>query len=72
MNLYKSLKKLFPINRSITGKGFIQSLNILKEYNKKISIKKIKSRSKVFDWKVPLTWDIDEAYVEYDGKLLRR
>ncbi len=70
MNLYKSLKKLFPINRSITGKGFIQSLNILTEYNKKISIKKIKSRSKVFDWKVPLTWDIDEAYVEYDGKKL--
>lgn len=68
MNLYQSLKKLFPINRSITGKGFTQSLNILREHNKKISIKKIKSKSKVFDWKVPLTWEIKDAYIEYEGK----
>ena len=53
MNLYHLLKKLFPLNRSITGKGFIQSLNILRLYNEKIFIKKIKSKSNVFDWKVP-------------------
>ena len=68
MNLYHLLKKLFPLNRSITGKGFIQSLNILRLYNEKIFIKKIKSKSNVFDWKVPLTWEIKEAYVEYEKK----
>ena len=68
MNLYHLLKKLFPLNRSITGKGFIQSLSILRRYNKKILIKKIKSKSNVFDWKVPLTWEIKEAYVEYEKK----
>tara|TARA_E500000178_G_scaffold356561_2_gene435490 strand:+ start:1611 stop:2882 length:1272 start_codon:yes stop_codon:yes gene_type:complete len=68
MNLYYLLKKLFPLNRSITGKGFIRSLNILRAYNKQILIKKVKSKSKVFDWKVPLTWEINEAYVEYEKK----
>ena len=68
MNLYNTLKKLFPINRSITGKGFIDSLSILKNFNKNILIKKIKSNSKVFDWKIPLTWVIDDAYIEYNGK----
>ena len=68
MNLYLVLKKLFPLNRSITGKGFTQSLNILKRFNKQISIKKIKSKSKVFDWKVPLSWEINDAYIQYDGK----
>ena len=68
MNLYHLVKKLYPLNRSITGKGFIQSLSILRLYNKKIFIKKIKSKSNVFDWKVPLTWEIKEAYVEYEKK----
>ncbi len=68
MNLYNTLKELFPINRSITGKGFIDSLCILKNFNKNILIKKIKSNSKVFDWKIPLTWIIDDAYIEYNGK----
>ena len=36
-------KTLFPINRSITGKGINKTLKIIKENFPKLNIKKIKS-----------------------------
>ena len=62
------LKKLFPITRSITGNGFKESLNILKDYHKEIKIKKITSGLKVFDWKVPNEWHFNNAYISHNGK----
>ena len=58
----KLFDKLFPINRSITGKGYDISLKILK---KKIPFKILKFRSgkKVFDWKIPKIWNVKEAYL---------
>ena len=55
--------KLFPLNRSITGKDYQKSLNILNEI---IPLKKInfKSGQKVFDWKIPLEWNVNEAYLK--------
>lgn len=55
-------KKLFPICRSILGKGFRKSLEILGEL---VDLKKIsvKSGTKVFDWTVPDEWNIDDAYL---------
>lgn len=52
--------RLFPLNRSITGKDYQKSLKILSEI---IPLKKInfKSGQKVFDWKVPLEWNVHEA-----------
>ena len=64
----KILKKLFPITRSITGSGFKKSLKILKEYEKVIKTKKIKSGTRVFDWKVPYEWDFKNAYISHNGK----
>lgn len=65
---YKILKKLFPITRSITGNGFKKSLNILLNYEKEIKIKKIKSGTNVFDWRVPYEWHFKNAYISYNGK----
>ena len=56
-------KTLFPICRSITGPGFNSSLRLLKNFNKSLKIKKIKSGTKVFDWKVPPEWSVKKAYV---------
>jgi aminopeptidase-like protein len=56
-------KRLFPINRSLTGKGVVETLNILKEYNPNLEIHSIKSGSKVFDWEVPDEWNCEEAYI---------
>ena len=61
--MLKLAKKLFPINRSLTGKGNLETLKILKSVNKKLIIKKIASGKKVFDWKVPQEWNIKNAYI---------
>ena len=59
--------QLFPILRSITGAGYIRSLNILSKY---INFKKLKypSGKKVFDWVVPKEWVIKDAYIKLKGR----
>ena len=64
MNNQQLLKELFPICRSITGKGVFDSLKILRKHNKKIKIKYFKTGKKVFDWKIPSEWNIKKAYVK--------
>ena len=61
-------KKLFLINRSITGNGTIKTLQIIKRNFKDLKIRKIKSGTKVYDWKIPPEWNVDNAYVDKDKK----
>jgi len=64
INTIKNLfSTLFPINRSITGDGFRNSLDIL---SKHIPIKKLeyKSGKKCFDWEVPKEWNIKDAWIK--------
>jgi aminopeptidase-like protein len=62
------INKLYPICRSITGKGFTDSLKILQE-NMEIKLSKFKTGSKVLDWTIPKEWNIKDAYVvDPDGK----
>lgn len=61
---YEIAKKLFPIFRSITGKGFRHSLEILKEELPEINVFEVPSGTQVFDWTVPREWDCTEAYIE--------
>ena len=56
-------KKLFPLNRSITGKDTFKSLQIISKNFKKFKIRKIQSGTKVFDWKIPPEWNVKEAHV---------
>ena len=57
-------KKLFPLNRSITGLGTLRTLQILNKENKLIKLKKIRCGTKSFDWKIPSEWIIREAYIK--------
>lgn len=59
----KYLKKLFPLNRSLTGDD---NLRTLKEINKitPIKIKKIPTGKKVYDWKIPKVWKVKEAWIK--------
>lgn len=60
----KTLKDLFPLNRSLTGKGVVDTLNYIKKnFIAEAKIKSIKSGTKVFDWKIPYEWNIKDAYV---------
>ena len=57
-------KKLFPLCRSLTGRDTLKTLKILRSELPKLKIKKIKSGTKVFDWKVPEEWNIKDAYIK--------
>ena len=61
--LYSLMEDLYPICRSITGNGVRKTLKILK---KKINLKiiEVPTGTKVFDWKVPMEWNIKDAYVK--------
>ena len=56
-------EELFPICRSITGKGTLKTLKIIKTSFNDLKIIKIKSGTKVFDWSIPEEWNIKDAYV---------
>ncbi len=56
-------KKLYPINRSLTGNGVRETLNILKEINQQLKIFEIPSGTQVFDWTIPNEWNVKDAYV---------
>ena len=51
--IFELIKKLFPINRSLTGEGNRKTLNIIKENLKNLQILEFKSGKKVFDWIIP-------------------
>ena len=55
--------RLYPHLRSILGKGYRDSLEILKEYIP-FETEVYKSGTKVLNWSVPKEWEIDEAYIE--------
>ena len=56
-------KKLWPLNRSLTGKDNIKTLLEIKKINKNLNIIKFKSGMRVFDWKVPQVWEPIDAYI---------
>lgn len=59
-------KEIFPLNRSLTGRGNIKTLKILKREIGDLNIKYFKSGERVFDWKVPEEWNVNEAWLKDD------
>ena len=59
----KFMKTLFPICRSITGKGVKQTLELINELIP-LEIKHTPTGTKVFDWIIPEEWNINDAYVK--------
>jgi aminopeptidase-like protein len=60
--MYKFAKKLWPINRSLTGAGVEKTLSLIKK-ELPIKILNFKSGSKVFDWRIPKVWEIKNAWL---------
>lgn len=63
-DIHNLCKELWPINRSITGDGVRETLNILKRELPELTIHAVDSGTSVFDWQVPSEWSISEAYIE--------
>ncbi len=61
----KCLKDLFYLNRSLTGKGTLLTIKYFSKLNPELKILKFKSGKKVFDWKIPQEWIINDAYIKH-------
>lgn len=61
--MHRWASELFPICRSITGNGVRETLT---QIAKRISltVHEVPSGTQVFDWKVPLEWNIRDAYIK--------
>lgn len=66
--LEKYFDRLWPVCRSITGKGLRDSLKILQEIIP-LELSEVPTASQVFDWEIPKEWNIVDAYIiTPDGK----
>ncbi|WP_119305203.1 DUF4910 domain-containing protein [Dongia deserti] len=61
---YALAKELFPICRSITGRGVRETLAIIAREIPELMIHEVPSGIKCFDWTVPPEWSVREAYIE--------
>ena len=61
--IYNLAKKLWPINRSITGDGVRETLSIIQKEVPELKIFEIPSGTKVFDWTIPKEWRVRDAYI---------
>ncbi len=54
--------RLWPLNRSLTGNGVDKTFDIISEI---VDLKyhDFPSGSKVFDWRIPKVWNVNEAYI---------
>ncbi len=61
--MHEFISELYPICRSITGDGVRQTLGLI---GKRIplEIREVPSGTKVFDWTVPMEWNIRDAYIK--------
>lgn len=61
--MYALCRELFPICRSITGKGFRDSLAIINKHIPTLKLVEVPTGTKCFDWEVPREWNVRDAYV---------
>jgi aminopeptidase-like protein len=66
--LHAFAAQLYPICRSITGDGVRATLQLIRKHMP-LEVREVPSGSQVFDWEVPLEWNIEDAYVkDSDGR----
>jgi len=61
--MYDLIARLYPICRSITGNGFRDTLNQVREHVP-LEVHEVPTGTDVFDWTVPREWNIRDAWVK--------
>ncbi len=61
--LHDFVSELYPLCRSITGEGVRETLRLVQK-RIPLDIYEVASGTPVFDWTVPLEWNIQDAYVK--------
>jgi aminopeptidase-like protein len=61
--IYALAGRLFPICRSITGRGVRETIGILREHVD-IALHEVPTGTQVFDWVIPAEWNITDAYIK--------
>ncbi|UVT17873.1 MAG: DUF4910 domain-containing protein [Nitrospira sp.] len=60
--MHNFMAELYPICRSITGEGVRETLRVLQKHIP-LEMHEVPSGTKVFDWTVPLEWNVSDAYI---------
>jgi aminopeptidase-like protein len=66
--MHALMRELFPLNRSLTGDGVRTTLAVI---GRRLPLKLVDTPSgtEVFDWSVPMEWNVREAWIETpDGR----
>ena len=61
--MFALAKKLWPLNRSLTGEGVRKTLKIINSIIKNMKLTEVRSGTKAFDWDVPKEWRVKNAYI---------
>ncbi|MBO4904366.1 MAG: DUF4910 domain-containing protein [Lachnospiraceae bacterium] len=65
--MFRRATQLFPICRSIMGKGVRDTFEILRRYMPDMKLYEVPTGTQVFDWTIPNEWTIREAYIENEN-----
>lgn len=60
------IAELYPICRSITGEGVRETLRMIQK-RIPMEMHEVPSGTKVFDWTVPLEWNVSDAYIKNES-----
>ena len=67
-DMHALMAELYPLCRSITGEGLRETLRRIRR-RIPIEIREVPSGTRMFDWTVPMEWNIRDAYVkDPDGR----
>ena len=62
--LIEHMADLFPLPRSLSGHGQIKTLEYFEKYFPELQRLSFQSGTKVFDWTIPLEWNVKDAYFQ--------